>query len=319
MAADNIKETDVSRSGPSQSDPTKASLLLIIPAHNEEQRIAPVLKEYLQFLGANHQGRWLLLAVLNGCTDDTAKVVSQFSSHPNFQWIEFKDRIGKGGAIIQGFYLSADFELVGFVDADGATPPHAFYELVKKSKDYDCVIGSRWLPGAKIKVPQSQMRRFFSRAFHMIVETLFRLGIKDTQCGAKLIRRDALAKVLHLLIITDMAFDINLLYSLKRSGAKILETPTEWEDKIGSKVRLGRASIAWLLSLLRLRLIYSPLRPLLRFVRPLELWLYKKVLGSSPPLPIAPSTVQTTSHVSGFGLSNSCTQGQIHKKDTQKN
>ena len=45
-----------------------------------------------------------------------------------------------------------------------------------------------------------------------------------------------------------MAFDINLLYSLKRAGFKILEVPTEWTDKIGSKVALGKTSLVMLLS-----------------------------------------------------------------------
>ena len=64
----------------------------------------------------------------------------------------------------------------------------------------------------------------------------------------------------------DLAFDVNLLYSLKRSGFSILEVPTEWTDKIGSKVTqtLMRSSLVMFLSVVRLRLIYSPFYPWLR-------------------------------------------------------
>jgi hypothetical protein len=47
---------------------------------------------------------------------------------------------------------------------------------------------------------------------------MFRLNIKDTQCGAKVMRREVIEKVHHLLRIADMAFDINLLYAIKRAG-----------------------------------------------------------------------------------------------------
>jgi len=81
-----------------------------------------------------------------------------------------------------------------------------------------------------------------------------------------------------------MAFDINLLYSLKRAGFRILEVPTEWTDKSGSKVALFRTSLTMFLSTLRVRLIYSPLYNWLRPLRPLEGWLYRK-LRSPQPLP----------------------------------
>ena len=79
-----------------------------------------------------------------------------------------------------------------------------------------------------------------------------------------------------------MAFDINLLYSLKRAGYRILETPTEWTDKMGSTVRIFRSSLSMFLSVVRLRLVYSPFYKMMQPLRPLETWLYHK-LGAPPP------------------------------------
>jgi hypothetical protein len=80
-----------------------------------------------------------------------------------------------------------------------------------------------------------------------------------------------------------MAFDINLLYSLKCAGYRIREVPTEWTDKIGTKVRLFGTSLVMFLSVIRIRLIYWPriyrwLRPL----RPLEGWVYRKLRAPRP-------------------------------------
>ena len=80
-----------------------------------------------------------------------------------------------------------------------------------------------------------------------------------------------------------MAFDINLLFAIKHAGFKILEVPTEWTDQIGSKVALTRTSLTMFLSVIRVRLIYWPrIYKLLRPLRPLEAWLYKKLRAPQP-------------------------------------
>ncbi len=268
---------------------TEPSLLLLIPAYNEERRIEPVLRDYARYFQEHYHGKFQLVVVLNGCTDDTLGVVRRVGAdYPVVSALEFPEPIGKGGALIEGLKLAPLADLIGYVDADGATPPRAFHELVKHIGGVDCVIGSRWLPGAVLHVEQSGRRQFASRAFHRIVQLLFRMNLRDTQCGAKVMRREAVEKVHSSLRIADMAFDINLLYSLKRAGYRILEVPTEWTDKIGSKVTLVGTSLVMFLSAVRIWLIYSPrLYRLLRPLRPLEGWVYRK-LRQPAPLPGPP-------------------------------
>ena len=256
------------------------SLLLLIPAYNEERRIEPVLREYGQYFQKHYTGKFQLVVVLNGCRDNTLAVVQRVArDFPALGHREYPAPIGKGGALIEGLKLAPLCEVIGYVDADGATPPHALHDLVKRIGEADCVIGSRWLPGAILKQEQSSKRQFASRVFHLIVEALFGMGIKDTQCGAKVIKRAAVEKIHSHLLTADMAFDINLLYSLKHAGYRILEVPTEWTDQIGSKVTLFRTSLTMFLSAVRIRLIYWPwlyktLRPVLG---PVEAWLYRKL------------------------------------------
>ena len=263
---------------------TEPSLLLLIPAYNEERRIEPVLRDYGRYFHDHYQGKFQLVVVLNGCKDNTLGVVQRVAADfPAISALEFPEAIGKGGALIEGLRLAPRADLIGFVDADGATPPHAFHELVKHIGGVDCVIGSRWLPGALLHVEQTSRRQFASRIFHFIVQCLFRMNIRDTQCGAKVMRREAVDKIHCSLRIADMAFDINLLYSLKHAGYRIIEVPTEWTDKIGSKVTLVRTSLVMLLSVVRIRLIYwPPLYNLLRPLRPIEGWIYGKLRAPAP-------------------------------------
>ncbi len=261
------------------------SLLLLIPAYNEERRIEPVLRDYAQFFGTHYPGKFQIVVILNGCTDNTLGVVQKVAAEfPAVRADEFKQPIGKGGALIEGLKLASQGELIGYVDADGATPPHAFLALVEKMSEADCVVGSRWLPDSVIHQAQVGSRRFASRAFHLIVQILFRLNIHDTQCGAKVMKREVIEKIHPFLRIADMAFDINLLVAIKRAGFRIREVPTEWTDKAGSKVVLARSSLTMFLSVVRIRLIYSPFYKWLHPLRPLEGWIYKK-LRAPQPLP----------------------------------
>jgi len=263
------------------------SLLLLIPAYNEEDRIEPVLREIATYFEANYTGKFQLIVILNGCRDNTLGVVERVAKdYQCISWENHPAPIGKGGALIEGLRLAPLADLVGYVDADGASPPQAFHELVKLTSKADCVIGSRWLPGAVLHQAQPWMRRFTSRCFHLVVETFFWMGIKDTQCPTKVMRRAAVEKIYPHLMIADLAFDVNLIVSMRRAGFKVLEVPTEWTDKVGSKVTasLFRASLTMFLSVFRLRIIYSPFHGLTKPLRPLEAWIYRKLRAPHRPI-----------------------------------
>src|SRR5438309_4805655 len=177
-----------------------------------------------------------MLVVVNGCTVNTLGVVQKVAAEfPALSALEFQGAIGKGGALIEGLKLAPLADVIGYVDADGASPPHALHDLVRRLDEADCVIGSRWLPGAVLHQAQPWMRRFTSRCFHLVVESLFWMHIKDTQCPTKVMRRAAAEKIHPHLMIADLAFDVNLIVSMRRAGFTVLEVPTEWTDKVGSK------------------------------------------------------------------------------------
>ena len=218
---------------------TEPSLLLLIPAYNEERRIEPVLRDYARYFQEHYHGKFQLVVVLNGCTRQHPRrgaARGRGISRRSWRW-NFPEPIGKGGALIEGLKLAPLADLIGYVDADGATPPRAFHELVSTSAKRTA---SSARAGCRARCcTWSKAASASSPAGCSISSSrlLFRMNIRDTQCGAKVMRREAVEKVHSTLRIADMAFDINLLYSLKRAGYRILEVPTEWTDKIGSKVR----------------------------------------------------------------------------------
>jgi len=243
-------------------------LSIVIPAHNEEKRIGRMLDAYLAYFPEKYGEDVEFIVVVNASTDDTAGFIEVYQEKwPHLHLLVEPRRVGKGGAVRLGF-AAAKGDLIGFVDADGATPPHAFDDLVEKIGDDDAVIASRWCKGAKVVIKQTTRRRIASRCFNIVVRVLFGLNISDTQCGAKLIKREALRVVAAQLGVSQWAFDVDLLFQLKRAGFAIRELPSEWHDVRGSSIRLARHGSGMLAALIRLRLLYSPFRGLVKLYRP---------------------------------------------------
>lgn len=225
---------------------------IVVPAYNEEERIARTLLAYAPVFADSE-----IIVVLDGCTDRTAHVVRELSArHSCVRAIEMAGRSGKGGAIVAGM-AHATADVVAFTDADGATEADELRRLCEIARTRDAVVGSRWLPGADVVVPQPLMRRAASRVFNRIVRTLFGLRVSDTQCGAKAFRAEALAPVLTEIETADFAFDVDLLVALARRGCEIAEVPVRWRHFGGSKVDLVGGAAKMLVAVLRLRLRHS--------------------------------------------------------------
>jgi glycosyltransferase involved in cell wall biosynthesis len=241
-------------------------LSIVIPAHNEEQRLPPMLEAYAAYFAGKYQDEVELIVVPNFCDDRTADVARAIGARfPQVKVLDDPGRVGKGGAVMLGAQSAAG-DLVGFVDADGATPPEAFDDLAEKISLDGCIIASRWLKGSEVSPRQPLSRRVASRCFNGLVRLLFGLKLTDTQCGAKIFRREVIQLVLRNLGVTSWAFDVDMLFQAKRFGATIREVPTVWNDQAGSKIKIAGASVSMLVALVRLRMFYSPLHPMIPFI-----------------------------------------------------
>jgi len=237
---------------------------IIIPAYNEERRIKRTLLAYNQFFNeVKKRGdfEFEFVVVLNGCKDNTLGVVHEVSEQIGNIIIIDLPQAGKGYAIKSGFAdaLTRDNDLIGFVDADMATAPEAFDDLILNIGEYDGIIASRYMEGAQVYPPRPWIKRWGSRLiYESLVWLLFGLKYGDLQCGAKIFTRETVAAIVPHLKIRQWAFDVELLYLCKRFGFKIKEYPTVWHDQSGSKLTL-RSGFYMLGSIVKLRLRYSPL------------------------------------------------------------
>ena len=230
-----------------------AEYSIIIPAYNEEKRIRNTLINYLNFFKSTGRS-FEILVVLNGCKDKTIDVVKELQTrHGEINFVNFDEAIGKGGALLEGFKLVKG-ELITYTDADGATLPETLYELSEKISDYDGIIGSRWINGAKILKKQSLARRIASRGFNILTRIILGLNYKDTQCAAKVFKKNVINRIKDKVEPTNFAIDAVLLYHMKKEGFKIKEEPITWEDKEFSTLRIRKVIPNMLSAIIKTRM-----------------------------------------------------------------
>jgi len=205
---------------------------IVIPAHNEEQRIDRTLRAYRDVV---NEPLARFIVALDKCTDATADVVRSHSGVDDRVELHEFPKLGKGGVLMESF-RRCDADRVGFVDADCATPPAEFLRLVDATADADVAIASRTHPASVLPVRRSLGRRLASRAFSRMTRSLFGLPFADTQCGAKVVRREVVEQTLPLLSARDFLFDVDLLLTATELGFRIVEVPTVWLDREGSHV-----------------------------------------------------------------------------------
>ncbi|MBS3091162.1 glycosyltransferase [Candidatus Pacearchaeota archaeon] len=242
---------------------------IIVPAYNEEKRIGHTLElysPYFEFLNKIGEIDYEILIVINNTTDRTLEIVKSYAKkNKNIRYLDLT-KGGKGYAVIEGFKdaLKRDNNLIGFVDADCSTKPEAFYDLIVKISKYDGVIASRYLKKSIVEPKQTLARIVVSRIFNAYIRALLMMPYRDTQCGAKLFKRNALERTLRKLTMSKWAFDVDLIYSMRKEGLHVEEIPTKWSDKTHAKINFMRAGPWMALGILRLRLLNSPFKSMTR-------------------------------------------------------
>ena len=161
---------------------------------------------------------------------------------------------GKAEAVRLGMLaaLSRGANIVGYSDADFATPPRELHRLagLVRAGGYDILMGSRvQLLGRAIE--RKHARHYLGRVFATCASLSLGLPVYDTQCGAKLFRHtEALARALEQPFTSRWVFDVELLARLVRPGPgiagiteeRIREEPLlSWTDVPGSKLRPAAA------------------------------------------------------------------------------
>ena len=238
---------------------------LIIPCYNEEHRLP--LAELLAFLDGRQDTT--LCLVDDGSSDGTLNVLHELRrQRPERVIVQgVSPNGGKAAAVRAGVRYVAStggWGIIGYWDADLSTPLTEVDRLLAAlTSTPQCllVMGSRIkLLGARIE--RRVVRHVLGRIFAACASGILAFPVYDSQCGAKLFRREMVDVFFGEPFLTRWLFDLEMLARLRNHvGAAAMDAAREvplsaWHDVGGSKLRL-REMINVPLELLRIRKRYN--------------------------------------------------------------
>lgn len=226
-------------------------LSVVIPAYNEEVRIVPTIGAIASYI-SDLDISWELILADDGSRDNTVKLVEELG-FVNLRILRAERNAGKGNAVHRGM-LAARGQYVLFTDADNSTPIEEVSKLLHKvqHEGYAIAIGSRAADGAA-EGHKSVLRHLLSGGLRWIVRVLFRIGVRDTQCGFKLYTRAAARRLHSAQTIMGFSFDLEILYLAAKWGYRIAEVPVNWIDAPGSKVDTAKEVKRFVRDLFRIK------------------------------------------------------------------
>lgn len=218
----------------------KSKLSLIIPAYNKDSEVFQSISLYVSQLKKLDYD-WEIIVVDDASRDQTLREAvrsKKFNGNTHrIKIFSYDLNQGKGFALYYGFKKSAG-EIIVFSDADLDLPatnlPVALDYFTKAS--VDIVIGSKRHQLSEVAYPLS--RRIISKTYQLIIKTLFKLDVSDTQVGLKVFRRAVLAEIFPRIVVKKFAFDLELLVVSKMLGfTKIVECPVILNYNFSSTIR----------------------------------------------------------------------------------
>ncbi len=226
-----------------------AFLSVIIPAHNEENRLPDTLERVLHFL-EKQTFTSEVIVVENGSSDGTLATAQEFAKlHDNLRVIQSER--GKGAAVKRGM-LEAQGEYRFMCDADLSMPVEGIAKFIPPAlEDFHIAIASREAKGA-VRYNEPAYRHLGGRGINYIIQALILPGLNDTQCGFKCFRADVAADVFRRQTLHGWSFDIELLYLARRRGYRITEIPIHWHHFSDSKVSALRDAVQMIRDIFRI-------------------------------------------------------------------
>lgn len=227
-------------------------LSIVIPAHNEENRLPRALDQIFSFLKAQDYASEVIV-VENGSSDATLAIANEFAKDRPTLRVIHEERNGKGNAVRRGM-LAARGEYRFICDADLSMPIEDLPKFLPPAlNDFDIAIGSREAKGS-IRYNEPSYRHIGGRAINFAIRSLILPGLNDTQCGFKCFRAATTENLFRKQTLAGWSFDIELLYLARRGKLRIREIPIRWYYDPDSKVNAVRDALRMIGDIFRIHL-----------------------------------------------------------------
>ncbi|MFC1553723.1 polyprenol monophosphomannose synthase [candidate division KSB1 bacterium] len=235
--------------------------LVIIPTYNEKENIAKITEAVL-----NTDINVEVLVVDDSSPDGTGEIVKEMQKNESRIHLIVKEggKQGLGKAYITGFQYAIEhkFDYIFEMDADFSHDPKAIPEFLEKVKDYDLVLGSRYLKGVTV-VNWPLKRLFLSYYANLYTRIVTGLPLKDATGGYKCFRREVLESIdLDKIKSNGYTFQIEMTFKAWKNGFRIVEIPIIFVDRVEGQSKMSKRIImeaVWMVWKLRFLSIFGRL------------------------------------------------------------
>lgn len=215
--------------------------IVVIPTYNEIDNIERMIQAILGVLPEIS-----ILVVDDNSPDGTAKKIKELQSvNSNIHLLERAGKMGLGTAYCDGFQyaLSKGFDYIFEMDADFSHDPKELPNFLEAIKDYDLVLGSRYIKG--VNVVNWPLRRLLLSYFaNLYTQVITGLPVKDATGGFKCFRAELLKKIdLTTIKSNGYGFQIEMTYRLWKKGARIKEIPIIFIDRMNGVSKMNKSII----------------------------------------------------------------------------
>jgi dolichyl-phosphate beta-glucosyltransferase len=243
----------------------KIKLSIIVSFFNEGSRLGKTLEQIKEYTAKTAFDCQVILSD-DKSTDNSIAIAKKYADEiDHFSYLEPQKHHGKGkGAGIQRGIDAADGEIIMFMDADSSTPVSEAEKLLPYIKDYDIVMGSRYIKEPRPYKPnylwgichgiksifeviiyghskdyqakgkQGRLRQLISRGGNFVFTLFLNQSYADQRCGFKMYRRNSAKLLAGLQTLPGFGFDTEYLTIAQKYRLRIIEVPVEWFDEAGS-------------------------------------------------------------------------------------
>lgn len=224
-------------------------LSIIIPAHNEANRLPDTLEQVFGFL-KKQTFTSEVIVVENGSSDKTFEIAQGFvAQHASLRVLQSER--GKGAAVKRGM-LAAKGAYRFMCDADISMPVEEIAKFIPPAlNNFDIVIASREAKGA-VRYNEPPYRHLGGRAINFLIQLFILPGLNDTQCGFKCFSAKVADDIFKLQTLHGWSFDIELLYIARRRKYTVQEIPIHWVHHPETKVSAVRDAIRMIQDIFRI-------------------------------------------------------------------
>lgn len=212
-------------------------LSIVMPAHNEEECIGQAISDIVEEL-TKEKVVYEIIAVDDNSTDSTAKVIADLSAqNPNIRLIRRSPPRGFGRAIREGL-MHVEGDVVATVMGDLSDDPRDIVRCFRKiGEGYDCVFGSRFINGSKVK-DYPLVKLIINRLANNFIRALFFIKPNDITNAFKLYRTDVIKAIQPL---QALYFNITVEIPLKAivRGFSHVQIPINWYGRKSGVSKLG--------------------------------------------------------------------------------